>query len=352
LGFVVASGDFCPVTGLTEEFLCGLEEIDVKSDEFIELLKLDVGGLGCVAVVSDEAADDGAVFLLDVGIVVLLVGSATGEGNRFTSTEFQQGVVDEFGPVVGIPAQEGKRESLTHMADTSENAVSTLSPNGLELHPGRANVHCAQRGQIEARRRVAAMSDEIALEKSRSGVVPVGEGSNGDLALEQGSGSRRTVGSGRIELTSSSQESVEGRRTDLPQEFGHPRSDGDLLAAHEPLEQLGDEGLKSLGADLSRRLPDDGGGFCNGRSIESGSPRAAPAIVGGWGLTVQEPDSGLSMVAGHGHNLIEDTGLLGAGRLRISGSLGLGILPNTHSRHGYLPVSLGNRSFEVRVSPR
>ena len=46
-----------------------LEEIDVQAGELIDARELSIGLLGGIAIIADEAADDGAVFLLDMGAV-------------------------------------------------------------------------------------------------------------------------------------------------------------------------------------------------------------------------------------------------------------------------------------------
>ena len=73
-----------------------------------ELLELGVSGLGGVAVISDEAADDGAVFLFDVGLIIFVIGTRAREVHR----EFALGqippqvVVEELAAVVAIKTQQ------------------------------------------------------------------------------------------------------------------------------------------------------------------------------------------------------------------------------------------------------
>jgi hypothetical protein len=66
---------------LAHELLDRLEEVDVQAREVVHASELGIGGLGGVAIIADERADDGAVLLLDMGTVVLLVRATAGEGD-------------------------------------------------------------------------------------------------------------------------------------------------------------------------------------------------------------------------------------------------------------------------------
>jgi len=52
---------------------------------------LPIGGPGGEAIRADELADDRAVFLLHMGAVVLLPGTAAGEGDAVAATVVHQG---------------------------------------------------------------------------------------------------------------------------------------------------------------------------------------------------------------------------------------------------------------------
>ena len=65
---------------LGDELLHRLEEVDVQAGDAVDGGQLGMGGLGREAIIADEAADDGAVLLFDMRVVVLLPGPAPGEG--------------------------------------------------------------------------------------------------------------------------------------------------------------------------------------------------------------------------------------------------------------------------------
>ncbi len=70
---------------LGHELLHGLEEIHVQAGEPVDAGELRIGGVGGEAIIADEVAHDGAIFLLDVGTVILLPGATTGEGDPLAS---------------------------------------------------------------------------------------------------------------------------------------------------------------------------------------------------------------------------------------------------------------------------
>jgi hypothetical protein len=67
---------------------------------------------GVVPVVAHELADVGPVLLLDVGVVVLLVGSPPRELNGVGLAVPVEGIVDELAPVVGVNAPEREGQPL------------------------------------------------------------------------------------------------------------------------------------------------------------------------------------------------------------------------------------------------
>ena len=66
------------------------------------------GGLLLVALIAHQLPHDGPVLLLNMGLVVLLVGTRTGEDQLLLLAIAEQVAIDEAGVVVGVKAQ--KRE--------------------------------------------------------------------------------------------------------------------------------------------------------------------------------------------------------------------------------------------------
>ena len=59
---------------------------------------------------ADEATDGGSVLLLDPGLVILAVGSGTGELDAPVSAVIYQRLVDEHAVIVGVDASYGKEQ--------------------------------------------------------------------------------------------------------------------------------------------------------------------------------------------------------------------------------------------------
>jgi hypothetical protein len=78
----------------------------VQSHERVHALELSKGGPGNEVIIADEVADDGAVLLRHVGIVVLLPGPAAGEGDVMAPTPGQEVVIDELTAIVAVQAHQ------------------------------------------------------------------------------------------------------------------------------------------------------------------------------------------------------------------------------------------------------
>src|SRR5713101_8027606 len=132
-----------------------------------------------------------------------------------------------------------------------------LAPDRLELDPGSGDVHGAEGAEVEALRTAAAVGDEIDLEEPGAGVVPLGEGADGDLVAEpgpdpRGGGPARGPGSPR-----GGKQPAERGGTHVADELVDLRRQPQLAIAGEPVEELWHEGLEAMRADVSGGLPQD-----------------------------------------------------------------------------------------------
>src|SRR5262245_21963958 len=143
-----------------------------------------MGSLGGKAIIADEAAHDGAVFLLDVRAVVFLPGATAGEGDRVPPAIGQPVLIDELGAVVAVQADERHRQELAHAMNGAAHAVLALAPDGLQLDPAGGDINGAESTEVEALGAAAAVGDQVDLEETGASIVPLGEGTNGNLVLE------------------------------------------------------------------------------------------------------------------------------------------------------------------------
>ena len=135
----------------------------------------------------------------------------------------------------------------------------------------------------------------------------------------------------------------------LPKKPGGGGRHGEFATARQPLEELADEGLQALGANLAGRLPQHRGGGRDARPIAARPPHRPPA-AGRRAARPQRPDDGFPMVARDRTDLIEQPPPLGARRRHVSPALPSQILPHTPTRHGH-PLGLGNRTSAISPFP-
>src|SRR5215468_2277489 len=99
------------------------------------------------------------------------------------------------------------------------DALVALAPDRLELDPGGGNVHGAKGAEVEILRTAAAVGDEIDLEKPGPGVVPLGEGADGDLVAQPGADARGGGAARRPGRARRGEKAPEGGGTDVAGEL-------------------------------------------------------------------------------------------------------------------------------------
>lgn len=79
-----------------------LEKVYIQPGSSIELIELFVRLHTFKAIITYNLPDHDAILLFNKALVVLLIGSTTGECNLVLFTEVNQFLIDEFGAVVNI----------------------------------------------------------------------------------------------------------------------------------------------------------------------------------------------------------------------------------------------------------
>jgi len=179
------------------------------------------------------------------------------------------------------------------------------------------------------------VGDEIDLQEAGAGVIPFGEGADGDLVLEPGAGAGRAQAArGRLRPRRR-EEPPEGRGAGLAKELVDLGGDLQRAALHQTVQELGHEGMQPMGANVAGGLPhhDDRGG--ERRAVE----RRAPGVRRPrWGAEAspEQPDDALAMQACDRDDLVQQRALLGAAGPLVPLLLPAGVLPKAGSRHGAL----------------
>ena len=113
--------------------------------------------------------------MLDVGLIVFLVGSAAGEGAVLLFAVALQIVIDEFGAVIRVQAQQciGQAAAAHHKrgADGGLAAVE----QAVQLYPTGFDVKHVQAVKVLTPCRFAAVRHQVDLHEARLGIRPTAQ---------------------------------------------------------------------------------------------------------------------------------------------------------------------------------
>ncbi len=101
------------------------------------------------------------------------------------------------------------------------------------------------------------MGDEIDLQKTGLGIVPLGESADGDLAEQQIPGFRRGQAAGAERAPERGEDAINGGGADLDQGRGGLRVELENAGAGEDGPELWEEGLQPAAAGVPTGLPGD-----------------------------------------------------------------------------------------------
>ena len=124
----------------------------------------------------------GPVFLFYVGVIVFVIGTASGELDGVISVGEvpQEMVVEELGAVIAIEAEQGEGERLFDIFELFQDAGFTFAPHGSLFSPPGSDIPAVDGIGEHTGYGFAAMGDGIGFEESGARFVPL-VGFNGDL---------------------------------------------------------------------------------------------------------------------------------------------------------------------------
>lgn len=124
----------------------------------------------------------GPIFLFDVGVVILVIGTATSELNGVfpLSKMSEEVIIQEFGSVIAIEAQQGKGKSLFDLLDLFQYPCFSLSPDCSLFSPAGGDIDAVNRIGEHPGEGFTTMGDRIGFEEAWAGLIPL-VGFNGDL---------------------------------------------------------------------------------------------------------------------------------------------------------------------------
>ena len=153
----------------------------------------------------------GPVFLFDVGIIVFVVGTASGEVDGLFSLDkvSQEVVVEKLGAVVRIEAEQGKGQGSFDIFDLFQDIRFSFSPDSSLLGPSGGNINAVKRIGEHTREGFPAMGNGIGFKESGAGLVPL-VGLDGDVLSEEGTGFGGGTASFLVLDTCRTEESIDG----------------------------------------------------------------------------------------------------------------------------------------------
>jgi len=142
--------------------------------------------ISLIAVIARDFTDDRVVFLFDEAVIVLAIGSGSGEGNPLDTAVAQEFVVNELSTIVGVDAKDGKGELATQTLQGGKDMTLGLVLCNPRFGPGSGNIGRIERLDEVTIGRAAVVGNEIDFDEPRGFLVPIAKGPDGDLTLQQG----------------------------------------------------------------------------------------------------------------------------------------------------------------------
>ena len=157
----------------------------------------------------------GPVFLFDMSVVLFVVGAAAGEldgiGSLVEVTE--EVVVEEFGAVIAVEAEEGERERGFDVMDLFQDPGFSFAPDGSLFGPASGDIDGVDGIGEHAGERIAAVGDGVSFEEAGAGFIPL-VGFDGDLVPEEGTGFGGRAAPFFVVDASGAEDAVDGGRGD------------------------------------------------------------------------------------------------------------------------------------------
>ena len=138
--------------------------------------------------IAEPLAHMGPVFLFDVGVIVLVIGSASGEldGTFSLGKVSHEVVIEKLRSVIAVKPEQTEGQRLLDMVDLFEHTGLSLSPDRSLFAPAGSDIHTVDGVGEHPRHGLAAVGHGIGFEKTGVRLVPL-VGVDGDMFSQQGS---------------------------------------------------------------------------------------------------------------------------------------------------------------------
>lgn len=122
---------------------------------------------------------------MPVGLVVLLVWSAAGEGDMRLFAPGDERAIDELAAVVRTDAKERKGQHASDIAKRRANTFLIVAEQRPALGPAGGHVAEHKRAQVVTSTQIVGVDDDVHLTAPGLRIVPLGEPLDRDLALQE-----------------------------------------------------------------------------------------------------------------------------------------------------------------------
>ena len=141
-----------------------------------------------IAGIADGLPDDGVVFLFNKTAIILAIGTAARKGDLLFGTVSQEFSVNELTAVIRVNTFDLKGNFPGNISERFKDPPLSLGLESTSFRPARGDVGEIKRMDHLRARNTAIMSHEIDFDKAWRSLVPLREGSDRDLMLEQSTG--------------------------------------------------------------------------------------------------------------------------------------------------------------------
>ena len=172
-----------------DEFCRGAEEV-MKESPLLGIEMIEEGDHPGVieSFIAEPLTDMGPVFLFDMGVIVLVIGSASGEadGTFSLGKMAQEMMVEKLRSIIAIKPQQRERQRLLDMVDLFEDASFSLSPDRSLFAPAGGDIHTVNGVGEHPGGGLAVVGHGVGFEKTGTRFVPL-VGLDGDMFSQEGS---------------------------------------------------------------------------------------------------------------------------------------------------------------------
>lgn len=120
------------------------------------------------AIVPEPLPDVGPVFLFDVGVVIFVIGPASGELEGYFSLGkmSQEVIVEELTSIITVEAKDRKGEGFFDIVHLFKDACFSLSPDGTLFGPPGGDIDEVEGIDIHSGSGITAVGNGIGFEKA------------------------------------------------------------------------------------------------------------------------------------------------------------------------------------------